>query len=352
MSGSAWIYHERQDALLCGQHALNNLVQECVFSADALAEIAHQLDEMELTYMAQNNEGGIRSKEYLERVAEGSGNVDETGNFSIEVLRAALQNRYDMSLPNIAQQGVLDGKDVTGIEGFICNRDSHWFAIRKINGRYWNLNSTKERPEFISQFRLAAEIQGFQEAGYSVFCVVDKKLPPPCITSQGRERGLPQYWWKEEDLVKGKADAITGANDPWRNVGGGMRLDGKSSTSHQGLTEDEMLHKAVEASLETEGNRMASETRKVVKISPEPAATQPGTVRIQFRLPDGGRVIRRFLGSDPVSVIYMFVEEKCPGQGRKLELRAGFPPADLASKEGETIENAKISGENIQCRYL
>lgn len=55
-----WIYHERQEALLCGQHALNNLVQACVFSPGSLAEIAHQLDEMELTYMAQNNEGGIR----------------------------------------------------------------------------------------------------------------------------------------------------------------------------------------------------------------------------------------------------------------------------------------------------
>jgi ataxin-3 len=55
-----WIYHEQQEALLCGQHALNNLVQAAVFSANSLAEIAHQLDEMELTFMSQNNEGGIR----------------------------------------------------------------------------------------------------------------------------------------------------------------------------------------------------------------------------------------------------------------------------------------------------
>ena len=55
-----WIYHERQQALLCGQHALNNLVQAFVFSPDSLAEIAHQLDQMELAYMAQNDEGGIQ----------------------------------------------------------------------------------------------------------------------------------------------------------------------------------------------------------------------------------------------------------------------------------------------------
>ena len=42
MSGDLeyWIYHERQDAMLCGQHALNNLVQACVFSAELLAELA------------------------------------------------------------------------------------------------------------------------------------------------------------------------------------------------------------------------------------------------------------------------------------------------------------------------
>lgn len=58
-SSTVWIYHERQEALLCGQHALNNLVQGLEFSPGTLAEIAHQLDQMELTYMAENNEGGV-----------------------------------------------------------------------------------------------------------------------------------------------------------------------------------------------------------------------------------------------------------------------------------------------------
>ena len=35
----------------------------------------------------------------------------------------------------------------TEVEGFICNRAAHWFAIRKINGLYWNLDSMKEKPE-------------------------------------------------------------------------------------------------------------------------------------------------------------------------------------------------------------
>ena len=55
-----WIYHERQEALLCGQHALNNLVQDCVFTPVALAEIAQQLDQMELTFMAESNAKGVQ----------------------------------------------------------------------------------------------------------------------------------------------------------------------------------------------------------------------------------------------------------------------------------------------------
>jgi Ataxin-3 len=58
-SNDEYIYHERQQAALCGQHALNNLVQASVFTAGTLAEIAHELDEMELIFMSENNEGGV-----------------------------------------------------------------------------------------------------------------------------------------------------------------------------------------------------------------------------------------------------------------------------------------------------
>ena len=55
-----WIYHEKQQAMLCGQHSLNNLVQANKFSPYELSQIAHQLDQMELDFMAQNNEGGVK----------------------------------------------------------------------------------------------------------------------------------------------------------------------------------------------------------------------------------------------------------------------------------------------------
>jgi ataxin-3 len=299
---------------------------------------------MELDVMAQNNEGGIHSKDYLERVAEGSANVDPSGNFSIEVLRAALNGQYGLELPNIRQEGIAAQLgDITNAEGFICNKDSHWFAIRKIDDRYWNLNSMEERPALISHFRLAAEMQGLQDSGYSVF-VIQNGLPAPCSSKEQQTRGLPQYWWKEEDLVKGKNDAINGATFP----GSGTRLDGKMGNSNGlgDLTEEEMLQMALAASLEQ------TATKRKVALSPEPAAGTAGVIRIQFRLPNGSRCVRRFIQSDPVKMIYLYVEEASKdSQGRHAELRFGFPPKDLQQLSDKTIGEASLAGEAIQCRY-
>jgi Ataxin-3 len=165
-NGTTFIYHERQQALLCGQHALNNLVQTQTFTPSSLAEIAHQLDTLELNYMAvnnnNNNNSNTMSKDYLKRIAEGSGNVDEYGNFSIEVLRSALLSQFNLNLTN-ALHSEIRTKEITMFDGFICNKASHWFAIRKINDRYWNLNSTLEKPVWISHFRLAAEVEALSD---------------------------------------------------------------------------------------------------------------------------------------------------------------------------------------------
>ena len=46
----------------------------------------------------------------LQRLAEGSGNVDASGNFSIEVLRAALKNQFDLNLVSIQAEDLKEGK--------------------------------------------------------------------------------------------------------------------------------------------------------------------------------------------------------------------------------------------------
>lgn len=369
-----WIYHERQEALLCGQHALNNLVQAFVFTAESLGEIAQQLDEMELTYMSQNNEGGIASKDYIRRLAEGSGNVDPSGNFSIEVLRSALMSRYELELPNIRQEGVRD-VEVTTMEGFICHRDSHWFAIRKIHDRFWNLNSTADRPQLISHFRLAAEIESLQNSGYSVFCVQQGLLPNNTTTHQDKSRGLPQYWWKQSDLLRNKSNATTAATDPWNNVGSGMRLDGKTTTTtnndYLSMSEEEMMQMAIASSLQTtqekedativsnipeKKQKMNNDDMDVVELKEEPSSDEDGVVKVQFRLPNGTRTVRRFYETELVGVFYTFVKDSCPSSSssnpNQLELRCGFPPKDLLPFHNKTMKEAQMANESITCRYL
>jgi ataxin-3 len=404
-----WIYHERQQAALCGQHALNNLVQSQAFSVDQLADIAQDLDARELAFMRETDpndkkSSGGRSKEYLARLAEGSGNVDEAGNFSIQVLRAALaQSPYNLTLPNLAQEG-LRSIDPTTLEGFICNRQNHWFAIRLINGAYWNLNSTADRPVRISHFRLAAEIQALQAGGYSVFTSQENRLPASCSNGKDRSRGLPQYWWKEDDLVAGKGDsAITGATDPWANVGSGMRLDGgggggggreaaSSYDSYGGdddsdlqaailasqgltgeggggsnrrLTEDEMMQMAIDASMSQQSSQPSSQQSSQEasseassqdddqKLEAEPSETEPGVVKLQLRLPNTKRAIRCFRSTDKVSQIYKFVCQESPSPGGRgvLELRAFFPPKSIAEFKGRTIGDCGLAGESLAGSY-
>ena len=264
-----------------------------------------------------------------------------------------MQRKFHLELPNIRKQGVMDFGDVTSFEGFICNREAHWFAIRTINDRFSILNSMKEHPTVISHFALAKEIQGLQEAGYSVFAI-PIGLPEACTSKAQRSRGLPQFWWKEEDLLKGKGKSgINGATDPWKDVGSGMRLDGQASASQSGgigdLTEDEMMQLAIAQSM----NQQQNTSVERIQLTEEPAAAAAGAVRIQFRFPNGQRTVRRFLSSDSVKMVYAYAEEKSEGgQGRQLELRWGFPPKDLSSRRDESIGEAALAGEAIQCRFL
>ncbi len=327
--------------------------------------------------MSQSNKNGVESKDYLKRIAEGSGNVDESGNFSIEVLRSALLSKYDLTLANTLQESVR-GVEITRFDGFICNRSSHWFAIRKINGRFWNLNSINERPELISHFHLAAQIEALRVEGYSVFCVVEiGALPKVCSIGEANEyelkgRGIEEFWWKEDDLIQGTGSK--GYSNPWSNIGRGMRLDGKIPTTVipkasfgtsdsfniKGLSEEEMVQLAMAASMQAENNCKNGRDKSSdeclsdqsnVKLMSEPLPGTEGAVRIQFRLmPEGKRIERRFLRSDRVKVLELFVRGESHSSG-KLTMKAGFPPKDIRPLYEETIETAKLSGEQLQCIF-
>ncbi|KAL4478050.1 hypothetical protein ABPG72_013489 [Tetrahymena utriculariae] len=163
------IYWEKQGLdQLCGVHCINSLLQGPFFNEIELASIARELDDMEKQLMAVQ---GIDSKEYLSYLAQDSQNVADDGNYSIQVLQAALKKMGQLTIESVDSQ-INKGQDLSTEIGFICNSDHHWFSIRQVDGVWYNLNSTNRRaPEIISDFYLSAFLLSVKESGYNIFVV-------------------------------------------------------------------------------------------------------------------------------------------------------------------------------------
>ena len=370
-----WIFHERQEALFCGKHALNNLLQVQqqqdsedeetttsggAFSVKELQQYAKRLDDLERELLSALGEDGDNednesndskeeekqddsmevdnneeeSEEQEDENAttettttptppsppkrrrfyfgfgsrssgsknaktrtneenntccntaassdeseESSNNADSKGNFSIEVLRFALMEKYKLDLPHIRQEGLLRAEDsedefvdteendadnvvnkddennngdysdasmeeptenydndadnkehkddetsststdgekedektpepkktkgllLSDMEGFICHRNDHWFAIRKINGKYWNLDSMIRQPKLISSVEELKQIIEKIETvdGGSIFCV-PSGLPKPVKSKKSTTKS--ENLWSEKELLE------------------------------------------------------------------------------------------------------------------------------------------------------
>ncbi|KAL4490308.1 hypothetical protein ABPG72_004347 [Tetrahymena utriculariae] len=162
------VYWEKQgNDLLCGVHCLNSLLQGPFFNEIALALFAQDLDKQEKLLLEQ---GGTESKDFLEFVAGDSHNVDDGGNYSIQVLERALK-RYNLKCKNVNADELID-QDLSNQIGFICHKSQHWYAIRKVDGVWYDLNSLyKSGPRHISDFYLSALLVQFQEQGQNIFLV-------------------------------------------------------------------------------------------------------------------------------------------------------------------------------------
>ncbi len=247
------IYHEKQESLLCGQHCLNNLLQAPIFTAVNLAEIANEMDQKEREILGGNS------------LSKDSANVDDSGNFSVQVLRTALQrfNNYDLEPWFVHNNGEVD-IDPLEQQGFIINRSSHWFSIRKIVNNWWNLNSTSEKPELISQFYLSAFLHQLRADGYSVFIIKGAKLP--AHGERDDEAYLPEGGeWYSEDALLGKDKKELSSANPFSGTGhrlggetiaqppvGGSEWDSRDFhvAGEEEDDEEMMLAKAISASLE------------------------------------------------------------------------------------------------------
>ncbi|KAJ7188241.1 Josephin-domain-containing protein [Mycena filopes] len=160
MSGlESLIYHESQEegSMLCAQHALNSLLQGSYFTAPDLSEIARNLDILEESY--DDNNSGARS-----------GNMDDSGFFSVQVLDNALKV-WGLNLSRWRGEEMRPFHDHPEDQlAFILNYEQHWFTLRRFGPHWFNLNSFS-KPEWISKLYLGMVLQQAEADGYSVFAV-------------------------------------------------------------------------------------------------------------------------------------------------------------------------------------
>ncbi|KAL7508698.1 hypothetical protein ACHAXN_005806 [Cyclotella atomus] len=152
----------------------------------------------------------------------------------------------------------------------------------------------------------------------------------------------------------------------------------------QELSEEEQLQAAIRASMMTEnGDDNTNEEEDVLDKSMEfvdnndeaeseekPAALnefeqeilaldvgdEPDSgdvARIQIRMPDGKRLVRKFKADDTVKIIYAFVAQSNveAREGKVFELKAKFPPQDLLPSVNESISSCGLNGEAINVMW-
>lgn len=158
---------------MCAQHCLNSLLQGAYFTAVDLSSLAYKLDEEERKRMA---ECGENSEEYQKFLKQPSGNMDDSGYFSVQVISSALEVWGLELVPySSTDERIKDGiTEPQKLNAFICNYRDHWLTIRKIGNQWFNLNSLLTRPQLLSDTFLSLFLAQLKNEGYSIFVVIGK----------------------------------------------------------------------------------------------------------------------------------------------------------------------------------
>ena len=133
----AKVYHERQSWKFCAIHAVNNLLQKCEFKKADFDKIARALAPG--TWLNPHKSPlGI-------------------GNYDISVLTMALQSK-NMGVQWFDRRRSPRTINLDGVPGLIVNTErpgilfgkrNHWFALRKFDGKWTNVDSILEEPKVL-----------------------------------------------------------------------------------------------------------------------------------------------------------------------------------------------------------
>ncbi|CAI9098382.1 OLC1v1035015C1 [Oldenlandia corymbosa var. corymbosa] len=267
-SNGGMLYHEVQESKLCAVHCVNTVLQGPFFSELDFAALASDLDRRERQMMNQSG-GDFLPDPHV------SHNVSLDGDFSIQVLQKALEV-WDLQVIPLDSPVAEQAKMNPELENaFICNLQSHWFCIRKVNGEWYNFDSLYAAPEHLSKFYLSAYLSSLKGSGWSIF-LVRGNFPKECpMASSDATYGYGQ-WLSPEDAERitkscNSSQRFPGSNQPVRSPDPYLQYadDGDLFLEE----EDEDLKAAIAASLLDSAKPTATPS-PVPATMPTPTPTQ------------------------------------------------------------------------------
>lgn len=263
----------QQEGSLCAQHCLNALLQGPYFTPVELGSLAQQMDDEERLRMA---ECGEESEEYQRFLQQPSGNMDDSGYFSVQVISSALEVWGLELVPyTSAEQRAREASSKPDrMQAYICNYKDHWFTIRRLGNQWFNLNSLLTRPELISDTYLILFLAQLQQEGYSIFvvfgnlpeCEADELLKLRPAIPYVKVGIVPMKIEKSDDEELQKALELSMHNDisePTPIITDEetelqkavrLSLQGFSQEDSESDSEEAQLRKAMQMSLECKSN--------------------------------------------------------------------------------------------------
>ena len=148
-------YHETQSQRLCGQHTINNLLQQSAFNQRELNLIADHFFSNEVHLLHQPDESWY---------------CTPLGDYSIQVIESAL-NAHNITLQRLPNTSAFHPISIA----YIIQNNDHWFTIRKAGDQWFNLNSQQSTPTLISNFNLTTFVNTL--AGNSIVFAVHGPIP-------------------------------------------------------------------------------------------------------------------------------------------------------------------------------
>jgi ataxin-3 len=219
--------------------------------------------------------------------------------------------------------------------GFVCNLSNHWFAIRNISGKFWDLNSLHKQPVYLSEIYLGAFLKQLQVDGYTIY-VVRGAFPEVYRENDNRNWVLAPTGTNnrhnnnnnnnnnnngEDDLAKAIAASLEDKNkknsnnnnankqpeNPWGNLHSLKSLN--DPIEIEGMDDDEDLARAIALSRTTAESERETKRRKPnpSDVPEEPLTSESEIANIMVRLPTGKKIGRRFRQCNKLEDIFNWI---------------------------------------------